>query len=92
MVQIGQGERLVPTYHCDPTAAVVVRTSGPHLRAMDWLTEHPLWRNVVARTTIYYLIAGGLAAAIYRYVPSAWGMLGGETLTDLLAPPAPSGD
>jgi hypothetical protein len=56
---------------------------------MDWLTEHPLWRNVVARTTIYYLIAGAMAALLYRYVPSAWGMLGGETLSDLLAAPVP---
>lgn len=56
---------------------------------MDWLTEHPLWRNVVARTTIYYLIAGAIAALLYRYVPSAWGMLGGETLSDLLAAPVP---
>jgi hypothetical protein len=59
---------------------------------MDWLTEHPLWRNVVARTTLYYLIAGGMAAVLYRYVPSAWGMLGGETLSDLLAPPSPTAD
>jgi hypothetical protein len=58
---------------------------------MDWLTEHPLWRNAVARVVIYYLVFGAIAALIYRYVPSAWGVLGGETMTDLLRAPSPSG-
>jgi hypothetical protein len=54
---------------------------------MDWLTEHPLWRNAVARVVIYYLVFGALALVVYRYVPSAWGVLGGETMTDLLRAP-----
>ncbi len=58
---------------------------------MDWLTEHPLWRNAVARVVIYYLVFGAIAAVIYRYVPSAWGVFGGETMTDLLRPPDRSG-
>ncbi len=58
---------------------------------MDWLTEHPLWRNAVARVVIYYLVFGALAAVVYRYVPSAWGVLGGETMPDLLRASTPSG-
>jgi hypothetical protein len=56
---------------------------------MDRIIAHPLWRNVVARTTIYYLIVGAIAAALYRYVPSAWGVLGSESLPDLLTAPTP---
>ncbi len=56
---------------------------------MDRFTEHPLWRNVVVRVVIYYALFGALAAVVYRYVPSAWGVLGGgESLTDLLTPAA----
>lgn len=54
--------------------------------AMDWITNHPLWRNAVARVVLYYAFFGTLAAVVYRYVPSAWGVLGGESFTDLLAP------
>lgn len=54
--------------------------------AMDWLTNHPLWRNAVARVVLYYALFGALAGVVYRYVPSAWGVLGGEEFTDLLAP------
>ncbi len=59
---------------------------------MDWLTNHPLWRNAVARVAIYYVLFGTLAALVYRYVPSAWGVLGGETLSDLIAPVSGAGD
>lgn len=51
---------------------------------MDWLTQHPLWRNTVARVVIYYAFFGAIAGIVYRYVPSAWGTLGGETFSDLL--------
>lgn len=54
---------------------------------MNWLLENPLWRNTVARVAIYYALFGTLAAITYRYVPSAWGVLGGESLADLMVPP-----
>ena len=54
---------------------------------MNWFLKHPLWRNVVARVVIYYALFGTIAAFSYRYVPSAWGVLGGESLSDLMVPP-----
>ena len=65
---------------------------SPIFAAMDWLTNHPLWRNVVARVVIYYALFGALAAVVYRYVPSAWGVLGGESLGDLMAPVTGAGE
>lgn len=53
--------------------------------AMDWFTEHPLWRNVVARVVVYYAIFGAIAALVYRYVPTAWGTLSGDSFTELIA-------
>lgn len=51
---------------------------------MASIVEHPLWRNTVLRVVIYYALFGVLAAITYRYVPSAWGALAGDSLQDLL--------
>ncbi len=64
----------------------MIRRTARIFARMDWISEHRLWRNVVARTTIYYVVFGTLAATLYRYVPSAWGTLGGESLSDMMSP------
>lgn len=51
---------------------------------MAQLTQMPLWRNLVARTVAYYLVAGSLAYIFREYLSPAWGALGGETLRDLV--------
>lgn len=51
---------------------------------MAELAEHPLWRNVVVRTLIYYALVGAAAWALREYAPSTMAALGGETLRDLV--------
>ncbi len=51
---------------------------------MPDLSQHYLWRNLVARTLVYYAICGTVAWALREYVTPTWGVLGGETLKDLV--------
>ena len=51
---------------------------------MKALSEHPLWRNIVVRTAIYYVIAASVAFAFRNYGVGSWGALGGETLEELV--------
>jgi len=48
------------------------------------LAEHPLWRNIVLRTLIYYALVGAAAWALREYAPTSMAALGGETLRDLV--------
>jgi hypothetical protein len=51
---------------------------------MPDLSQHYLWRNIVARTLVYYAICGAVAWALREYVTPSFGVLGGETLQDLV--------
>lgn len=51
---------------------------------MTDLSEHYLWRNLVARTTVYYVVCGTLAWLLREYVTPAWGELGGESMENLV--------
>ena len=51
---------------------------------MKALSEHPLWRNIVLRTALYYVIAASVAYAFRNYGVGSWGALGGETLEELV--------
>ncbi len=51
---------------------------------MASLTDHPLWRNIVLRTVLYYLMLGAIAWAFRAYAVPTWGALGGETLSELV--------
>lgn len=51
---------------------------------MRAFTEHPLWRNIVLRTATYYLLLGAAAYAFRAYAVPNWGMLGGESLHELV--------
>jgi len=61
---------------------------------MPDLTQHLLWRNLVARTVAYYVVCGGIAWALREFVTPSWGALGGETLRELVggAPAVLDGD
>lgn len=48
------------------------------------IAEHPLWRNIVLRTAIYYLLIGGVAIAFREYAVPNWGALGGESFNALV--------
>jgi len=48
------------------------------------LSNHPLWRNLVLRTLLYYAFIGAVAWAFRAYAPPSWGALGGESLRDLV--------
>ncbi|MCL4213549.1 MAG: DUF4956 domain-containing protein [Gemmatimonadales bacterium] len=56
------------------------------------LSDHPLWRNIVLRTVLYYVVALGVAYALRTYADTSLGVLGGETLGELVGgmPGAPS--
>lgn len=43
-----------------------------------------LWQNLVARTVLYYAVAGTIAWSLRAYAPDSWGALGGESLQDLV--------
>ncbi len=51
---------------------------------MSALSDNPLWRNLVLRTLVYYVLAGTLAWLLREYAPPTWGAIGGETLRDLV--------
>ncbi len=51
---------------------------------MRALSQHPLWRNIVLRTTLYYAVFGSIAYTMRTYMPTQWGVLGGESLQDLV--------
>jgi len=51
---------------------------------MASLREHPLWRNIVLRTVVYYLFAAGIAFLLRKYSSPSWGVLGGESLGELV--------
>lgn len=48
------------------------------------LSRFPLWRNIVLRTALYYLLVGAAAYALRSYAPPSWGALGGESLNELV--------
>lgn len=48
------------------------------------LSNHPVWRNLVIRTLLYYILIGALAWGFREYAPPSWGALGGESLRDLV--------
>jgi hypothetical protein len=60
---------------------------------MPDLLQFYLWRNLVARTVVYYVICGAVAWALQAYITPSWGVLGGETMRDLVggAPAAVDG-
>jgi hypothetical protein len=51
---------------------------------MAALIEHPLWRNIVLRTLVYYLLVGAVAVLFREYAVPNWGALGGESLSELV--------
>ena len=51
---------------------------------MKPLIEHPLWRNIVLRTALYYAACAAVAYWFREYGASNWGALGGETFDDLV--------
>lgn len=51
---------------------------------MPALSQHLLWRNLVWRTAIYYVLVGTAAWIFREYAPPTWGALGGESLSDLV--------
>lgn len=51
---------------------------------MASLAQSPVWRNLVARTVVYYLLAGVIGFVFREYLSPAWGALGGETLRDVV--------
>lgn len=61
---------------------------------MPDFSHNPLWRNLVARTVVYYILCGAIAWSIREFVTPSWGALGGETLQDLVggAPPVLDGE
>ncbi len=61
---------------------------------MPDLSRYYLWRNVVARTLVYYAVLGGIAVALRNYALPNWGALNGETMRDLVggAPAVLDGD
>lgn len=48
------------------------------------LSEHPVWRNTVLRTALYYAVCAAIAYWFREYVPGGWGVLGGESFDDLV--------
>ena len=51
---------------------------------MAALIEHPLWRNIVLRTLLYYILVGAMAVLFREYAVPNWGALGGESLNELV--------
>ena len=60
---------------------------------MPDLSKYVLWRNLVIRTIIWYLICGPIAWSLRSYAPSSWGGIGGESLGSIVggAPSVMSG-
>lgn len=51
---------------------------------MPALTSHPLWRNVVLRTVLYYAVIGTTAFVLREYTPADWGVVTSGTLQELV--------
>lgn len=51
---------------------------------MTRFSEHYLWRNLIARTLLYYAVCGGVAWAFREYAPPSMGALGGDSLRELV--------
>lgn len=51
---------------------------------MPDLTKYVLWRNLVIRTMIWYLICGPIAWSLLAYAPSSWGSVAGDSLGSLV--------
>ncbi len=56
----------------------------PTIASSRSLAEHPLWRNIVLRTAVYYAVVGALTLAFREYLVPSWGMLGGESFNALV--------
>jgi hypothetical protein len=56
---------------------------------MPDLSQSYAWRNLYARTLLWYAACGAASWALRAYAPASWGVLGTETLGDLVggAPP-----
>jgi hypothetical protein len=59
---------------------------------MPDLTRSFAWRNVYARTLLYYALCGGIAWALRGTAAAGWGVLGGETLGELVGGAPPVGE
>jgi hypothetical protein len=51
---------------------------------MSHVTRWFVWRNLYARTLLYYAMCGGIAWLLREQAPASWGVLGSETLGDLV--------
>jgi hypothetical protein len=51
---------------------------------MPDLSKLPVWRNIVLRTVLYYATLATASALLRQYFPGGWGVLGGETLDELV--------
>ena len=51
---------------------------------MPDLTKYLLWRNLVVRAIIWYLICGPIAWSLRTYAPSSWGGIGGDSLGSIV--------
>ena len=60
---------------------------------MPDLTKYVLWRSIISRTIIWYLICGPIAWSVRSYAPSSWGGIGSESLGSIVggAPSVMSG-
>lgn len=63
--------------------------SPPPTTEMPQVTRWFVWRNLYARTLIYYAICASIAWLLRERAPVSWGVLGRESLEDLVggAPP-----
>lgn len=61
---------------------------------MPDLSQNVLWRNLVVRTVLWYLVCGIIAWSLRAYAPPSWGALGGESLGSIVggAPAVMSGE
>lgn len=48
------------------------------------MSEHPIWRNIVLRTVLYYIGVAGVTLAFREYAVPNWGALGGESFNDIV--------
>ncbi len=61
---------------------------------MPSLVQNILWRNLVVRTFLWYVVCGLIAWSLRAYAPSSWGALGGESMSSIVggAPAVLSGE
>ena len=57
---------------------------------MSALSNSPLWRNLVLRTFLWYVICGAIAWALQSYAPSSSGALGGDSINSIVAGSSPA--